>query len=410
MQSVSLPPGRGGSPSIGGKTNSPTGGATSGAGGHSATGVRSKYADAASSTAATVAERGQVGVERRLHARALAHQLGHVWRQLVDAAGHDGHERRPELVVEDRVVGPAQLGGARRALLDDLDAGRGQRAGGPPDRLPARAADGLQAVVLEDGDARDGRGRGAALADDPEREVEVGGVARHRADAAEHLHARGRRSGSCAIRGIASRPQRRPKTPVQCAGVRIEPPRSLPIPSGLIAAARAAASPPGRAARRPPRVVRVAGRAVDAVDRVPEAAELGHVRLAEQDRSRGAQAADHDRVGVGDARLDEQRAVARRHPRDRHDLLHGEGHAVQRPGVLAARQRRVGPRRLGARLVDPRQDDRVDLAVALGDPRGVGLDQFDRTHLALTDRARHPCRRALDERVHDRPSICRARE
>ena len=117
--------------------------------------------------------------------------------------------------------------------------------------------------------------------------------------------------------------------------------------------------------------------------------------------SRIAPAAAHPRdrraVRVADVVGQQLRAVRRAHARHRQRVLGGERDAVQRADLVAARERRVGRDRLLARLIQPRQHERVDRRVALGDPRRVCVDQLDRRDLALAHRARHPRRGALGE-------------
>ena len=223
-------------------------------------------------------------------------------------AGQPGHQ----LVGEDRVEGGAEVGGARRRVVHHLDAEVRERRGRAPDGVPARAAHGLQAVLLEDGDAR-------APARPP--------VAARRA---RRARARGRpRSGPSArpcrtsgsppraagrdAAGRASRPARCAARRRRSSGRARGSSRSGPSRS------RAGTWPPrGRRPRR--RTTRPpcgsgragCGGAVDAVDGVPERAELRQVRLAEQDRAGAPHAADQLGVLRGRRRREEAGAVARR--------------------------------------------------------------------------------------------------
>ena len=150
----------------------------------------------------------------------------------------------------------------------------------------------------------------------------------------------------------------------------------------------------GGAAGRARRIVRVGGRAEQRVHRVPPARELRDVGLAEQDRARRAHPRHRHAVRVADVVGEQLRAVGRAHAGDRERVLARERHAVQRP----ARRHRVGRHRLLARLVEPRQHERVDRRIALGDPRRVRLEQLERGDLALAHGASHPRRRPLDQR------------
>ena len=55
---------------------------------------------------------------------------------------------------------------------------------------------------------------------------------------------------------------------------------------------------------------------------------------------------------------------------------------MQRAQVLATGERRVGLDGLGTRLVQAREDERVDLRVALGDARRMSVEELDGAHLA----------------------------
>ena len=182
-------------------------------------------------------------------------------------------------------------------------------------------------------------------------------------------------SGACTGSGIVSRPGLSPKIPTKWQGFRIDPPRSEPSPSGDIPM-RSPPPPRPRSRRRCASVVRVPRRAEQPVDRVPPERELGDVGLAEQHRARLPQAADHLAVLVVHAVGEQQRPGRRAHARDRDRILRGERHAVERallPG-RAPRRPRPPPR---AR-VEPRQHERVELRVALGDARRVRVEELER--------------------------------
>ena len=170
--------------------------------------------------------------------------------------------------------------------------------------------------------------------------------------------------------------------PQQCAGLRSEPPTSLPSPSGLIPDASADASPP----LEPPAVtfgshgLRVSPRSEESVwMRRPE---VRQVRAADRDRARGAQALDLRRVDGGDG-LGERRDPGRRgRAGDVDVLLDRERDAVQRAAAPVRRVGRVGGR---ARLVGQHDDDRVQVAVHRLDALQVRVDDLARGHLAARD-------------------------
>jgi hypothetical protein len=82
---------------------------------------------------------------------------------------------------------------------------------------------------------------------------------------------------------------------------------------------------------------------------------------------------------------EQPRTVGRAHARDRQRVLAGERHAGERPGRLAARERRVQRRRLVARRLQARQDERVERAVAVLDPRQMLVEHLDRAPLTARD-------------------------
>jgi hypothetical protein len=146
--------------------------------------------------------------------------------------------------------------------------------------------------------------------------------------------------------------------------------------------------------------MRVAGRAVDKIDRVPEGAELRQVRLPEQDRARAAHAPDHLGVRGRHPVRKQLRPIGGGHPRDRDHLLRGERHAVQWPQRLTTSHQRVRLARLLAGLLQPQQDDRVHVRIARIDASRVRVNHFDGAHIVRTHRLSHRCRRALHEARH----------
>ena len=169
----------------------------------------------------------------------------------------------------------------------------------------------------------------------------------------------------------------RPTSPHSEAGMRIEPPPSLAWPTATIAAATAAALPPGRAAGRVVEVPRVAGRAVGQRLGRDRAAQLGRVGPADGDEPGAPEAPPQRRVV--------RRDVADRPQRPGAAVVGLAGH--RRPEVLDdhrhAGERSVaeGLAGLGQRPLVARVDDRVELRV---EPLG-GVDrrrhQLLRRHL-----------------------------
>ncbi len=155
--------------------------------------------------------------------------------------------------------------------------------------------------------------------------------------------------------------------PQAAAGMRIEPPVSVPMVASAMPAATLAADPPldppgdrvgiVRVARRPERRVLV-GR--------PER-ELVQVGLADEHRAGLAQVGDRRRIAFGDVAVAHARRRGRRHAADVEQVLDRDRHAVQRTAVVAGGQLLIGLARLPQRLVGHHEDERVQ-------PRVVGLD------------------------------------
>ena len=139
--------------------------------------------------------------------------------------------------------------------------------------------------------------------------------------------------------------------------------------------------------------MRVVGGTVDEVHRVVERAQLGDVRLAEQDRARGAQILDHDSVLARDVSLENARGVAARQSGDLDRFLDGERHSVERAELVTGRYGPLGRPRLLPSLLEPRHDERVQRRVERLDPVHVGVEHLDGAHLSAPDRLRDPGRR-----------------
>ena len=139
--------------------------------------------------------------------------------------------------------------------------------------------------------------------------------------------------------------------PQNDAGIRMEPPPSVPTASGPSPAATAAPAPP----LDPPgvssrfhgfRVIPKSGLSVDAL-----VAELRRGGLAEDDAARALQPLDDDGVLLRDMVGKEARAAGGQHPPRPDQVLHRERHAVQRTELLAGHHRHLGGHGGVARLV-----------------------------------------------------------
>ena len=156
-----------------------------------------------------------------------------------------------------------------------------------------------------------------------------------------------------------------PLNPQHDDGMRIEPPPSEPVASGTMPDAMAAAAPPDD----PPGLwARFHGLHVGAegdVVGVGLPSELGRVGLSHHDATRRSQARHQGRVGPSAAgppaktaepvRRDEARRVV--------EVLHADGDAGQRAGVVAAGHGVVDARRRFERVVGVDGDEGVHLGV-----------------------------------------------
>ena len=126
--------------------------------------------------------------------------------------------------------------------------------------------------------------------------------------------------------------------PHSAAGWRIEPPVSVPVAAGAMRAATAAAEPPDE----PPGTARVIP---GVLHRAEEAGfvggahgELVHVGLAQADHAGGLELADHMRVVGRDEVRQHFRAAGGEPALGAENILVGDRHAGQRPGLAGARQ------------------------------------------------------------------------
>ena len=192
--------------------------------------------------------------------------------------------------------------------------------------------------------------------------------------------------------------------PANAAGIRIEPPPSVPTCSGprpAAAAGRGAAARPARRALEVPRIAR------DAEEQVVRGADPAHgrrVRLAEHDAAGGLQAGHDRRVLGGHVVAIERRAERRAHALGDDEILHGERHAVQRPQRGAALgQRALGGPRFPPCLLGRQRDKRVEARIELVDAIENRAEHLDRGYLLLADEPGER-RRRLPVQVHERRS------
>ena len=198
------------------------------------------------------------------------------------------------------------------------------------------------------------------------------------------------RPGSTSI-GIRPSAGLSPTTPLHAAGMRTEPPMSLPSASGTQPDATAAALPP----EEPPgvrsracglRVVPHSGLSV--CERV---GELRRRRLADDDRAGPAQRGDHVGVAVGHPVLERVRAERRAVAGDRRGVLDGDRHAVQHAELVAAGNGRRRPR-AAARIASSSQIAVKQLSAGCTSSARASARRRRRPATARRPRSRRPAR------------------
>ena len=140
-----------------------------------------------------------------------------------------------------------------------------------------------------------------------------------------------------------------------------------------------------RATRRPLGVPRVTRHTPQARLREARVGELGRRGLADHDAAGAQEPLDEQRGVVGNVVLERVRAERRALARGRRQILDRDRHAVQRPDLLAPRDGLVGGPPEGDRLVRIGEDEAVQRAVHLLDPRERVTDDGLRGKLAHTD-------------------------
>ena len=179
---------------------------------------------------------------------------------------------------------------------------------------------------------------------------------------------------------------RKPKTLFQAAGLRSEPPMSLPSATGSMSSASATAAPPLDPPRRQPLVEGVARRAEHFVVGLRAEAEFRHVGLADDDGAGGAHALDDVAVLLRHEIGEDARAEGGAQALRQRQVLDRDRQAEQRPGLGAAGKPEVGGLGLGKDFCAPAQrDDRIDRAVDGLDAVEKCADDFDHRDAALAD-------------------------
>ena len=212
--------------------------------------------------------------------------------------------------------------------------------------------------LQQDGRVLDGTAHGALLAElvghgRPSHAAELGDPALRRLDPVDAAEAGRNSDGASAV---AARRQR-----AQAGGQR--------RPGASAGAARRAARVPGVAA--------VAQAALGA----PQQAELRRVRLAQDYRARRSHPLHDYGVGGRHPVFEDERAAGGANARRRLQVLHADGHAVQRAQVIAPHHGVLGVLRGGLSLVSGESQVRVELRIQTVDALEVEPDELDRGDL-----------------------------
>ena len=156
--------------------------------------------------------------------------------------------------------------------------------------------------------------------------------------------------------------------PQAAAGMRIDPPVSVPSVASAMPGGDARRRSAARAAGRARRIVRIARRTERRVLVRRAERELVQVGLADEHRAGLPQMGDGRRVALGDVALAHARRRGGRRAADVEQILDRDRHAVQRSAVVAGGELAVGVARLLPRLVGHDQDEGVQPRVVRLDP------------------------------------------
>ena len=194
-------------------------------------------------------------------------------------------------------------------------------------------------------------------------------------------------------RGTTPGVGRSPSTPLHAAGLRSDPPRSLPSASGTMRQASATAAPPLEppAERAGFQGLRVG--AEDRIEGVRARAPLRRVGLAQHDRAGLSQAPDLQRIGDRHVIAVGRRAIRRADARGVLQILVCDRQAVQQRQLLATGAPAVGLVRSRECALGRARHDRVDERLDALDTRQVRRDELTRRA-----RARPQCTRLLGRR------------
>ena len=219
-----------------------------------------------------------------------------------------------------------------------------------------------------------------------QRQIEILGVTRHRADDGYV----GRRHD--ARRRVAAR---RDQPPRRFVSIDAAVMRRVAQRAGYVAASAECREPGGecgsfaarRAAGRARRIPRVVGGAVDVVVALRVGEHEGHIGLAVHDGAGLQQAIDQEGVAGGDIVLPQRVAEGGRQTRDVERFLDGHRNAVQRSPAIAARKGGIGGACAFSRLVDLPDNDCVEPGVMAFRARQIEVEQLDAADAPVADLA-----------------------
>ena len=167
-----------------------------------------------------------------------------------------------------------------------------------------------------------------------------------------------------------------PQMPEKCAGTRMEPPPSLPIPPAEQHAAIAAASPPLEPPGRTFQVPWTVRRSIKRVTGLPRHQEFRNRRVAEDYRACGFQSRDERRVRRSDIALPQPSAGLTEQTLHVDATLYRDGHAMQRADRLAGGNCFVRKFRLRSCAVFIDGDECMELRLEVVDQAKMRINHF----------------------------------
>ena len=191
--------------------------------------------------------------------------------------------------------------------------------------------------------------------------------------------------------GFGTRPTegRKPTTLQNAAGLRSEPPVSVPLTTGASPQAKRDGGAAGRSAARLRQVVGIARRAENLVERLRTRAEFRRVGLADDDRARAPHPFDNDIVFGGDVVLKERRSKRGADAACFQQVLVRDRQAMQRPQSFFVRLHLIGLRGGVGGHFRHQSHDGIDLRIYSLDLFQVRGQRFARREFLRADQLGH---------------------